>query len=181
MPDLVFLTGAPGSGKSTLAHLLAEARPLALVLDLDVLRAQLGGWRSDPGAAGVRARRIGLELARAQLEAGGDVIVPQFVRRPDLIERFRDLAGQCGSRFSLVALVSSPSRAAVRFAERAGSADATHRDAEFLQEAPDAEPIEVLYAAMTEMLVAFPEARYVDSIDDDILTTLAALEAALAG
>ena len=35
--------------------------------------------------------------ARAQLEKGGDVEVPQFLRRPELIERFRDLAGETGA------------------------------------------------------------------------------------
>ena len=71
MAMLVFLTGAPGSGKSTLARLLVDERPLALLLDLDTLRSQLGDWRADPTAAGVRARHLALATARAQLEKGG--------------------------------------------------------------------------------------------------------------
>ena len=178
MADLVFLTGAPGSGKSTLARLLADGRPLALVLDLDLLRGQLGRWRADPGAAGLRARRLGLALAEAQLEAGGDVVVPQFVRRRELIGQFRDLAGQTGSRFVLVALVSSPAEAASRFSGRAGSLDPSHQDAEFLQARPDAEPIEALYDSMLAMLAAFPETRFVESVPGDIDGTLTALRAA---
>ena len=76
MEQLMFLTGAPGSGKSTLARLLVVERPLALLLDLDTLRAQLGDWRADPTAAGIRTRRLALAAARAQLELGGDVVVP---------------------------------------------------------------------------------------------------------
>lgn len=71
MPSLIFLTGAPASGKSTLARRLVAERPLALLLDLDTLRRQLGDWRADPASAGVRAREIGLAIARAQLAAGG--------------------------------------------------------------------------------------------------------------
>jgi len=179
MPEVVFLTGAPGSGKSTLARLLAESRPLALVLDLDVLRGQLGGWRADPAAAGARARRIGLAAAEAQLEAGGDVLVPQFVRRPQLVGQFRELAARTGSRFVLVALVSSPDEAARRFDDRSGSTDAAHRDAAFLQETPGAVGVAELYSAMLQMLAGFPETRYLESVPGDVPTALAALRAQL--
>ena len=114
MPSLIFLTGAPASGKSTLARRLVAERPLALLLDLDTLRGQLGDWRADPASAGVRAREIGLAIARAQLAAGGDVVVPQFVRRPELVEQFRELASLTGGRFRLVALVSGAAEAAAR-------------------------------------------------------------------
>ena len=60
MMTLIFLNGAPGSGKSTLARRLVDSRPLALLLDVDTLRAQLGDWQRDPGAAGPAARRIAL-------------------------------------------------------------------------------------------------------------------------
>jgi len=179
MPEVVFLTGAPGSGKSTLARLLAASRPLALVLDLDALRGQLGDWRADPAAAGVRARRIGLAAAQAQLEAGGDVLVPQFVRRPHLVQQFRELAARMGSRFVLVALVSSPDEAARRFDDRSGSPDALHRDAAFLQDAPGAVGVAELYGAMLEMLADFPETRYVASVPGDVPATLAALNTQL--
>jgi predicted kinase len=112
MAQLVFLTGAPGSGKSTLARLLVDGRPLALLLDLDTLRAQLGDWKADPTAAGIRARQVALAAARAQLEQGGDVVVPQFLRRPELIAQFQRLAADVGAAFVLVALVSSANEAA---------------------------------------------------------------------
>lgn len=179
MPTLLFLTGAPGSGKSTLARLLVGERPLALLLDLDTLRGQLGGWRDDPTAAGIRARELGLALARTQLEAGGDVVVPQFVRRPQLVAQCRELAAATGSTFVLAALVSSPEEAADRFRGRLGSPDANHRDAAFLQAAADAEPVDVLYAGMLTMLAGFPETRYVESIPGDIPGTLTAMRATL--
>lgn len=180
MPLLLFLTGAPGSGKSTIARLLAAERPQSLLLDLDVLRAASGDWRADPVAAGVRSRTLGLELARARLENGGDVVVPQFVRRPELIGQFRELAGRTGSRFVLVALVSSAAEAASRFAARAGSSDPIHRDAAFLQEAPGAASIEEHYAGMLAMLAGFPETRYIETVPGDVEGTLAALRAVLA-
>jgi len=181
MPTLLFLTGAPGSGKSTLARLLVDERPLSLLLDLDTLRAQLGDWKADPAAAGLRARQLGLAAARAQLERGGDVVVPQFVRRPELIGQFRDLAGETGAVFVLVALVSSADEASERFRARTSSADPNHRDAVQLQAAPGAAPVEDLYTDMLEMLAAFPGTRYVESVPGEVLATLSALREATAG
>ncbi len=175
MPTVLFLTGAPVSGKSTLARLLVEERPPALLLDIDALRDQLGGWRADPGAAGEHARRLALVLSGEQLRQDADVVVPQFVRRPELIEQFRDLATATGSRFVLVALVSSPEEAAARFRARSGSKDPLHRNAAFLQDSADAKPVEELYADMLSMLAGFPEAIYVESVPGDIEGTLASL------
>jgi len=181
MAQLVFLTGAPGSGKSTLARLLVDFRSLALLLDLDTLRAQLGNWRSDPTAAGVRTRRLALAAARAQLESGGDVVVPQFLRRPELIGQFRELAGQVGASFVLVALVSTAQEAAERFRARAVSEDPNHLDAAHLQDAPGAAPIEELYADMLAMLAGFPEAVYVETVPGDVEGTFAALREVTGG
>lgn len=175
MAHLVFLTGAPASGKSTLARLLVDELRLALLLDIDTLRAQLGDWKADPTAAGIRARRLALATARAQLELGGDVVVPQFLRRPGLIEQFRDLAGDTGAAFSLVALVSTPREAAERFRGRATSQDPNHADAVHLQDAP----VEELYADMIAMLAGFPEALYVESVPDEVEATLTAVRAAI--
>ncbi|HEY3337552.1 MAG TPA: AAA family ATPase [Propionicimonas sp.] len=179
MAQLVFLTGAPGSGKSTLARLLVESRPLALLLDLDTLRAQLGDWKADPAAAGVRTRHLALAAARAQLELGADVVVPQFVRRPELIEQFRVLAADVGARFVLVALVSSPEEAAERFRTRRTSADPNHHDAAHLQDLAGAAPIGELYADMLAMLAGFPETVQVESVPGEVEATLAALRAVL--
>lgn len=180
MAEVIFLTGAPGSGKSTLARLLVAERPLALLLDLDTLRGQLGGWRSDPEAAGIRARRLGLAIARAQLESGGDVIVPQFVRRSSLIEEFRALAADTAGRFVLVALVSTRADAASRFAARAGSTEPNHADARFLQSSPDAVPVEELYDSMLAMLGGLGETRYVEVTPGDVERTFTELLQALA-
>ena len=179
MTQLVFLTGAPGSGKSTLARPLVDSRPLSLLLDLDTLRGQLGDWKADPAAAGIRARQLALDAARVQLEHGGDVVVPQFLRRPELIEQFREVAGHVGATFLLIALVSSPQEAAERFRARGTSADPNHSDAAQLQAAPGAAPIEELYADMLGMLGAFPETAYVESVPGEVDVTLAAVREVL--
>ena len=168
MPQLIFLNGAPGSGKSTLARRLVDSRPLALLLDVDTLRGQLGDWQRDPGAAGLAARRIALEMARTHLSTGADVVVPQFLRRPDFLDQLRQVTEAVGAEFVLAALVSSPEEAAARFQSRSTSTEQNHRDAVELQKAPGALPVEELYAGMMEMLASYDDVRYVESVPGDI-------------
>ncbi len=78
MTRLILINGAPGSGKSTLARMLVDEQPLALLLDIDTLRGQLGQWSDDPVAAGMAARRLALAMIHTHLVAGHDVVVPQF-------------------------------------------------------------------------------------------------------
>ena len=168
MPQLVFINGAPGSGKSTLGRRLVDSRPLALLLDVDTLRGQLGQWRENPGSAGLTARRIALELARTHLVAGLDVVVPQFIERPGFIDDVRAVALDTGADFVLVALVSSPEEASSRFHERVGSTDANHLDAVHLQSARGARAVEDMYAGMLELVATFDDVRYVQSVPGDI-------------
>jgi len=168
MSSLIFLNGAPGSGKSTLARRLVDSRPLALLLDVDTLRGQLGDWQRDPGAAGLAARRIALEMARTHLATGADVVVPQFLRRPEFIDQLQQVAEDVGAEFVLVALVSSPEEAAARFQSRSTSTEPNHRDAVALQKAPGALPVEELYEGMREMLDSYENVRYVQSVPGDI-------------
>lgn len=99
VPRLVLINGAPGSGKSTLAHLLAQGRQMALPIDLDVLKHSLGRWDADPSASGLHARRLCLALVAAQLGAGYDVVVGQYLARTPFIEDLAASARTRGARF----------------------------------------------------------------------------------
>ncbi|HET7724961.1 MAG TPA: ATP-binding protein [Propionibacteriaceae bacterium] len=180
MADLLFLTGAPGSGKSTLARRYVDDRPLSLLLDIDTIRAHLGAWREDPGAAGLAARQLAREMARVHLVSGHDVVVPQFVARPDLIDQLREVAAETGSRFLLAVLVSSPEEAASRFAARGSSDDPNHRDAADLQRSVWTTPVEESYRAMLAMLEAYDDVRHVTSVPGDVDGTYAELVRLLA-
>jgi predicted kinase len=168
VPQLIFINGAPGSGKSTLGRRLVDSRPLALLLDVDTIRGQLGQWRVNPGPAGMTARRIALEMARTHLVAGLDVVVPQFIERPGFIDDVRAVALQTGAEFVLVALVSSPEEAASRFRDRVGSTDPNHLAAVHLQSAPGARSVEDMYVGMLGLLATYDDVHYVQSEPGDI-------------
>ena len=111
MASLILINGAPGSGKSTLARLLIDEQPLVLLLDIDSVRRHLGQWDSDPQAAGIVARRLVVAMIRTDLDAGLDVIVPQFLFRSAFIEELERTAADAGGSFVEIALVSSPEEA----------------------------------------------------------------------
>lgn len=181
MATLVLINGAPGSGKSTLARRLVDERSLALLLDIDSLRGQLGQWQSDAGAAGRSARRLALAMIRTHVNAGHDVVVPQFLFRLPFILELEQVASECSALFVEIALVSNPEEAAARFAARSDSDDPNHQDALRLQQAAGAQPIENLYTAMIEMLESRPETVFVESIPGDIEATFAAVLSAIRG
>ncbi|MEV4058014.1 AAA family ATPase [Amycolatopsis sp. NPDC049688] len=121
---LILLNGPPGSGKSTLARRYADDHPPALALDVDRLRAMLGGWRASPGEAGSLARDIALAAARTHLGAGHDVVVPQLVARPGFPERLEALAAECRASFHEFVLLPGRAVARHRFAARGSEVEA---------------------------------------------------------
>jgi predicted kinase len=120
---LIIINGPPGCGKSTIAQRYADDHPLALNLDIDKIRAMLGGWQRNRGAAGQAARSIALVSARTHLAAGHDVLISQFLGRLTFLEQAEHLAAEAGAGFREVVLMDSKANALRRFAER--SADAT--------------------------------------------------------
>jgi hypothetical protein len=96
---LVLLNGPPASGKSTLATRLVRTRPMALNLDIDLIRGQLGAWTDSPADAGVAARRLAVSMTATHLADGHDVVVPQFLARKEFIAELADTAERAGSAF----------------------------------------------------------------------------------
>ena len=62
MATLVLLNGPPASGKSTLAARFVSEHPMALNLDVDVIRGLLRRWIDQPVDAGLAARWRAVEL-----------------------------------------------------------------------------------------------------------------------
>lgn len=118
---LILLNGPPGSGKSTLARRYADAHPPSLALDVDRVRAMIGGWRASPGEAGLLARDLAVVAARTHLSAGHDVVVPQLLARPGFAERLEGLAAETGASFHEIVLLPGREETRSRFAGRGSS------------------------------------------------------------
>lgn len=89
--SLVLLHGPPASGKSTIATRLVDRRPLALNLDIDVVRGQLGRWIDDTTNAGLTARSLAIAMAGTHRDAAAMV---ERATTPDpvgeMFDRFTD-------------------------------------------------------------------------------------------
>ena len=81
----------PGSGKSRLAAEVVMLRARARVVDIDDLRVRFDDWQTQR-ATMAAARERACDLIAEHLAAGDDVIVPQFVSRPEFVARLRSIA-----------------------------------------------------------------------------------------
>lgn len=181
MPTLIFINGPPAAGKSTLARLYADEHPLALNLDIDRVRAMLGRWRDDPGAAGLAARRIAVAASRAHLAAGHDVVIPQLVARLDFIARLEAAATGCGARFCEVFLLDELENLKNRYRERARlDAAAPGPDAALSTDQTDAE-LAACYQALLPVLTARPGTVVIRTGGGDVTRAYRELLAAVDG
>lgn len=179
MADLILLNGPPASGKSTIAMAFVAERPLALNLDIDVVRGLLGAWMTQPAEAGLAARRLALAMARVHLMHGLDVIVPQYVARESFIRELEHEARSCGARFVELVLYLSRDAALDSFSQRQSSDIPTHRDAQDLVDLSGDTALGDMYDTLEELLASRPSAVRVGVVRDDIPETYRRVDAAV--
>jgi predicted kinase len=179
---LVLLNGPPASGKSTIAGRLITQRPLALNLDIDVIRSLLGDWKARPADAGIAARRLAVAMALGHLAAGNDVIVPQFLARAEFIEQLAETTATAGARFVEIALILSRADAVAAFRRRSAQpATAAHRDAaEAVNAAGGISALETMYDDFMTLLQGREAAQRVEVTIGDIDGTVDRVESAIA-
>lgn len=135
MSVLLLINGPPGIGKSTIARRHADDHPRSLVVEIDDLRTRLGGWSVDVGSRLV-ARELAVDLIAGHLRRGHDVVVPQYLGRPEFRDRLHDLAADAGAAFVEVVLVASVAVVEARFRDRRTElAGADHPEADLPDDA----------------------------------------------
>jgi predicted kinase len=170
-PLVLHLNGAPGVGKSTLAGLWAERHPGTLLLDVDVLRTWVSGWREEFGATGAAVRPAALALLSAYVANGGSVVLPQLLADPAELARFREAAEGAGGTW--VEVVLEADDAAARFASRA--VDRPHLEAVHRLVADDPDHLDRYADRLRALADTIPGAVRLRTVDGDIEAAYAAL------
>ncbi|HEX3784359.1 MAG TPA: AAA family ATPase [Pseudonocardiaceae bacterium] len=173
MARLILLNGPPASGKSTLARRYAADHAGTLILDIDLIRRRINGWQADQHRSGLLAREIAIDLARGHLAAGGEVLVPQFLARPEFIERLARLAEESTVEFRELALLGDREAMLRRFAARsAAAAEPAHVEAaEQVARDGGMAALADSYDRLLALLETRPNVRRVASIDGDVELT----------
>lgn len=161
-----------------------DTHPLALNLDVDAVRGMLGGWITQPTDAGLLARAMAKTMASTVLDAGHDVIVPQFLGRRQFVVDLETVADASGAEFVEVALLATRQQMRLWFVERSTSAivTATQRDARLLVDRPGGwEALDEMYDDFVELVRSRPRTRTIPARDGDTDDSYRRLERALAG
>ena len=185
MPRLIHLNGPPGIGKSVLARMWAQDHPGVLNLDIDRLRALIGGWRERFAETGEIVRPLALGMAGTHLLGGLDIVMPQFLGRLSEIERFEAVAHQSGAVFCEIVLMDTKEHALERFRHRSdrGGDDGAAAWHQFVQEVVERAGghayLERSYDQVTAVLAARPTATVIPTAAGAIPQAYQALTAAL--
>jgi predicted kinase len=180
VPHLILLNGPPASGKSTLAERWVLGRPVALNLDIDVVRGLLGAWDATPDG-GRAALKLAIAMASTHLTEGYDVIVPQFLARQSFITELETLARAVRAPFVEIALITSREETLRAFALRSVEPqNQQHRDAHAsLERLGGMSILGAMHDEFMQLLDTRPSAHRIDVVRGDIEATLRLLESVI--
>jgi predicted ABC-type ATPase len=181
VPRLILLNGPPGIGKSTLAQLYADDHPGVLNLDIDRVRALIGGWLGRFAETGEIVRPIAVSMAATHLRGGRDVIMPQFLGQLTEIERIETVARDSDAVFCEVVLMDTKERSVERFNRRGKNGELPwHRQVQQIVERGGGQAfLARMHDQLTAVLAARPDAIVVRSAPGAIQQTYEALTAIL--
>jgi predicted kinase len=178
---LIHLNGPPGIGKSTLSALYAERHPGTLNLDIDSLHPLVGGWQNADIHTHELLRPVALAMASTHLGRGRDVILPQYLARPDEIDAFEKVAHEQGAEFLEVILLCDKAESIARFDHRRDDSPWGKHNRRLVALQGGSAMLASMYDQLLEILQLRPSAAVVHSKPEAVENTYASLSQILPG
>ncbi len=98
-PKLIVLNGPCGIGKNTLAELYKNEHQTSLILDIDELRRTIPDYREQRDASYKEACDLAFTKTEEYLLKGFDVIIPNKIKKPDILNTLEKIAIKCNADF----------------------------------------------------------------------------------
>lgn len=164
-----------------MATRLVATRPLALNLDIDIVRGSLGKWIEQPHESGLMARRLAIALATTHLTHGHDVIIAQLLANETFILELEAVAKATNASFIEIALIVRREDTATAFASRSASPqNQQHQDAAALvEQSGGTHGLAATHDRVMEFLETRPDVCRVEVTRGDIEATLRKVESAI--
>lgn len=144
------------------------------VLDVDAIKHALPTWTTDPQEAGLEARRLAIVEITRLLSQGSDVVLGQYLARPDFIEELEALASRSGATFVEVVLELDAPSLATRIARR--SEIPTRPEHAINNELVGPADVEAMVASIEALRAVRPQAKRICSSSlDSALNEIRAL------
>lgn len=111
---------------------------------------------------------MALAMAREHLTAGYDVVVPQFVARPDFVAELSELAADVDAAFFEVVLLDDRAASGARFEARTTDPDWARHHEEAARLITASGGFNAMYDALTNVMDQLPDAVVITTIAGDI-------------
>lgn len=156
-----------------------ERHPGALNLDIDALHRLIGGWRDAENRTHDVLRPVALAMASTHLAGGRDVVLPQYLARPDEIDAFEKVAHQQGAAFREVVLLDEKAEVVARFDRREDDSEWGRHNRRLVSDGGGPMLLAAMYDRLMEILPLRPSAVIVRSQADAVEDTYSSLIQAL--
>ena len=129
---------------------------------------QPGGDDPDTLQATLKRAHAAVEMARAHLRSGHDVVVPQLLARLEFIETLESLSAETGATFHEVLVLASSADAYARLQARRAELERSGVPHPLRLEALDAEKLDATILALRSIAAARPATRIIQTKTGDV-------------
>ena len=138
----------------------------------------IGGWETTDGSKGL-ARLLAVEMARAHVRSGHNVIVPQLLGRVEFIETLAELADETASVFHEIMLLASDDDAVSRSEARRAELERLGEPHPLLIAPLDSDSLRATIHGLRTIISLRPRTQVINSTSGDVEGAYRALREAV--